>query len=46
MVKYPELKGICKKCLGCNKLENYNFVGVNYCKWYNNKIEGGKKNVK
>lgn len=24
--KYPELKGICRKCLGCNKLLNYDFV--------------------
>ena len=24
--KYPELKGICKYCGGCNQLLNYDFV--------------------
>ena len=27
-----EIKGICLKCLGCNKLEIENFVGTNKCK--------------
>ena len=35
-----ELKGICKKCLGCNKLENFNFIGTNYCENFK-----GDKNV-
>lgn len=26
-----ELTGICKICLGCNKLENPNFTGVEKC---------------
>lgn len=26
-----ELKGICKYCLGCNRLENPNFKGVQRC---------------
>lgn len=36
--KYPKLSGICAEaiknqwCLGCQKLEDYNFTGVNYCK--------------
>ena len=29
--KYPELKGICKYCGGCNRLENTNFEGVWKC---------------
>ena len=29
--KYPELKGICKYCLGCNKLEQKKFEGVWKC---------------
>lgn len=37
--KYPKLNGICGKaiqnnwCLGCQKLEDYNFTGVSYCKY-------------
>lgn len=44
-IKYPELKGICKEaiknewCLGCNRLEDYNFTGVNHCKY----VDIGKK---
>ena len=29
-MKYPELTGICKECLGCNKLENPLFTGTTY----------------
>lgn len=37
--KYPKLTGICEKaiqngwCLGCQRLEDYNFAGVNNCKY-------------
>lgn len=37
--KYPKLTGACEKaiqnqwCLGCQKLEDYNFTGVNYCEY-------------
>lgn len=37
--KYPKLTGVCEKaiqnqwCLGCQKLGDYNFTGVNYCKY-------------
>lgn len=37
--KYPKLTGVCENaiqnqwCLGCQKLEDYNFTGVNYCKY-------------
>lgn len=37
--KYPKLTGVCEKaiqsnwCLGCQKLEDYNFTSVNYCKY-------------
>lgn len=33
MGKYPELKGLCKNCLGCNKLELPSFTGVYKCKY-------------
>lgn len=33
-MKYLELKGICKKCLGCNRLENIDFAGIYRCKYY------------
>ena len=29
--KYPELKGICKKCGGCNQLELPDFEGKWKC---------------
>ena len=32
-MKYQELKGICKNCLGCSKLENPYFTGVTKCKY-------------
>ena len=32
-MKYPELTGICKECLGCNKLENPLFIGVKECEY-------------
>ena len=28
-----ELKGLCKHCLGCNKLEDPNFKGVYRCEY-------------
>ena len=32
-MKYPELKGKCKTCFGCNRLENPYFTGVSECKY-------------
>ena len=32
-MKYPELTGICKECLGCNKLDNPLFKGVEKCEY-------------
>lgn len=38
-IKYPKLTGVCEKAiqnqwyLGCQKLEDYNFTGANYCKY-------------
>ena len=32
-MKYRELIGVCKNCLGCNKLENPLFKGVKECKF-------------
>lgn len=32
-MKYKELKGLCKDCLGCNKLEDPNFLGVYQCEY-------------
>lgn len=37
---YPELKGKCKTCLGCNRLEDENFTGIWRCENY---IEGKSK---
>lgn len=28
-----ELIGVCKECLGCNKLENPLFIGVKECEY-------------
>ena len=32
-MKYPPLEGKCKECIGCNRLENPLFTGVNECKY-------------
>ena len=37
-MKYPKLIGVCKDCLGCQRLENEKFIGVYKCKW-NEKVE-------
>lgn len=47
--KYLKLKGVCRTCLGCLKLEIPNFVGVTECKYSTqpkeNKINFGKQVV-
>lgn len=30
---YKELKGVCRMCLGCMRLEQKDFEGVNECKY-------------
>lgn len=30
---YKQLKGLCKNCLGCNKLELESFTGVYRCEY-------------
>ena len=32
-MKYPQLTGKCKECLGCSRLENPLFTGVKECKY-------------
>ena len=39
--KYPELKGKCKICLGCNKLEEIDFAGYYRCENYMRGAEDG-----
>lgn len=29
-----ELRGICKNCLGCNRLEDEDFEGVGECEYF------------
>lgn len=41
-----ELKGKCKTCLGCIRLEDKNFVGTNECKYAPNWIEECKRILK
>ena len=43
-MKYPKLIGVCKDCLGCQRLENTNFVGVYKCKW-NEKVEWKQEEI-
>lgn len=38
-MKYPQLTGKCKTCLGCNQLENPLFTGVNECKYAREPIQ-------
>lgn len=35
-----KLKGKCRTCLGCNKLDEQGFKGVDHCKYY---IDGTRK---
>jgi len=42
-MRYPKLKGLCKDCLGCMRLENPNFIGVYKCKWYEEETWETKK---
>lgn len=44
-IKYPPLIETCKKCLGCQRLENEKFVGVYKCKW-NEKVEWKQERIK
>ena len=37
---YKELKGKCKTCLGCNRLEDINFKGVYRCGYATDKQLG------
>lgn len=32
-MEHRELKGVCKNCLGCNRLDNPCFEGVYRCKY-------------
>ncbi len=48
-MKYKELKGLCKNCLGCNRLKDYNFEGVYRCEYATDKqinIEDLRKELK
>lgn len=39
--KYPELKGKCRTCLGCNLLERLDFTGYYRCENY---MRGAEEN--
>ena len=43
-MKYPKLIGVCKDCLGCQRLENPNFIGVYKCKW-NERVEWKQEEI-
>lgn len=34
MKEIKEINGKCKSCLGCNRLEDFNFEGYNECTHY------------
>lgn len=36
---YKELKGKCKSCIGCNRLEALEFNGVERCEYYTEEEE-------
>lgn len=42
-MKYPELKGKCKNCGGCMRLENPLFTGTDNCKYADEPIKEIKK---
>ena len=37
-MKYPELMNLCKKCIGCNRLEDINFKGIYRCQYYTEEV--------
>jgi len=48
-MEYPELKGLCKSCLGCNRLEDASFTGVYRCEYATDKqidVEELRKELK
>lgn len=38
-----DLTGLCKSCLGCNRLEQMNFRGVKQCRNYREDCRDGSK---
>ena len=38
-MKYPELMNICKTCMGCSRLEDKSFRGIQSCKYYTEEVE-------
>ena len=48
-MNYKRIKGLCKNCLGCNKLEDTDFEGVYRCEYATDKqidIEDLRKELK
>ena len=45
---YKELKGKCKSCIGCNRLEALEFNGIERCEYYTEeeKDNGNKQQSK
>jgi hypothetical protein len=44
--KYLELKGVCRTCLGCEKLADKKFGGYYKCKNYMRGAKDGKQSSK
>lgn len=42
--KYPKLEEPCKSCLGCQRLENPNFISDKNCK-YAEKVEWKQEEI-
>ena len=42
--KYPEVKGKCRTCLGCEKLADIKFEGYYRCENYMRGAEDGNNN--
>lgn len=45
-MKYPKLIGVCKDCLGCQRLENLNFTGDKNCKYAEKEVEWKQERIK
>lgn len=44
--KYKPLEEPCKKCLGCQRLENPNFTGDKNCKYAEKEVEWKQERIK
>ena len=45
-MKYPKLEEPCKSCLGCQRLEDINFIADKNCKYAEKEVELRQERIK